>query len=141
MRGAAILLADTGIILGLLDRGDEWHARARAAWEQHGDTVVVPAPVVVEVCYLLGRQIGAHAEQAFLASVARGEFVIRELEDQDYARAASLMAAYLDTPLGFVDASIVAMAERLGVIRILTTDRRHFGLVRPSHIPAFELVP
>jgi predicted nucleic acid-binding protein len=33
------------------------------------------------------------------------------------------------------------MAERLGVTRILTTDRHHFSLVRPSHVPAFELVP
>lgn len=97
--------------------------------------------MLVEVCYLLAYRIGPHAEQRFLADVARGEFPVQELEPEDCARAASLMAAYLDAPLGFVDASIVAMAERLGVTRILTTDRRHFGVVRPRHVPAFELVP
>lgn len=67
--------------------------------------------------------------------------MIEDLREADVRRAADVMAVYLDSPIGFVDASIVAMAERLGVTRILTTDRRHFGLVRPSHVPAFELVP
>jgi len=97
--------------------------------------------VLVEVCYLLNYRVGPHAEQRFVAAVASGVLPVEELAPGDYARAASLMAAYSDTPLGFVDASIVAMAERMGVTRILTTDRKHFSLVRPSHIPAFELVP
>src|SRR5438477_532166 len=40
-----------------------------------------------------------------------------------------------------VDASIVAIAERLRVTRLLTADRRHFSLIRPRHCPALELVP
>jgi predicted nucleic acid-binding protein len=39
------------------------------------------------------------------------------------------------------DASIVAMAERLKVRRIATTDRRDFARVRPRHVDALELVP
>jgi hypothetical protein len=33
------------------------------------------------------------------------------------------------------------VAERLKLERIATTDRRHFGRVRPSHREAFVLVP
>jgi hypothetical protein len=40
-----------------------------------------------------------------------------------------------------VDASIIAMAERLGVTTILTTDHRHFAVVRPAHCERLRLVP
>jgi len=56
-------------------------------------------------------------------------------------RIAALVAAYRGLPLGTVDASIVAAAERLGVGTIATLDRRHFTVVRPVHKNAFELVP
>jgi predicted nucleic acid-binding protein len=35
----------------------------------------------------------------------------------------------------------VALAERLGVHSIATLDRRHFTIVRPKHVPGFELLP
>ena len=43
--------------------------------------------------------------------------------------------------LGFVDATIVAIAERLKVRTLATTDRRHFAAIRPSHVERFTLVP
>lgn len=66
---------------------------------------------------------------------------IEPLYDEDVVRAAELMGIYRDAPLGFVDASIVAQAERLGIVSLLTTDRRHFSLVRPRHISSFRLEP
>ena len=44
-------------------------------------------------------------------------------------------------PLGGTDASVVALAERHGAIRVATLDRRHFTVVRPRHAQAFELLP
>jgi predicted nucleic acid-binding protein len=41
--------------------------------------------------------------------------------------------------LALVDAAVVAAAERLGAAAIATTDRRHFSVVRPLHVAAFEL--
>ena len=54
---------------------------------------------------------------------------------------AELVARYRDFPLGTVDASVVACAERLGATRMATVDRRHFGAIRPDHVPQFELLP
>jgi uncharacterized protein len=51
------------------------------------------------------------------------------------------VASYRDLPLGTVDASIVAAAERLGITDVATVDRRHFGVVRPRHVDAFTLLP
>jgi predicted nucleic acid-binding protein len=54
---------------------------------------------------------------------------------------AELMDAYTDLPLGTVDAAVIATAERLGVTKIATLDRRHFIVVRPTHVASFELLP
>ena len=59
----------------------------------------------------------------------------------DYERMAELVGQYANLDLGAADASIVAIAERMGISQIATVDRRDFSVVRPKHIPAFELLP
>ena len=73
--------------------------------------------------------------------MAQGDFVGTEILDVDYARVADLIERYDDLPLGTTDASVVAVAERLGVREIATLVRRHFTAVRPSHVAAFTLLP
>ena len=46
-----------------------------------------------------------------------------------------------DAHLGFIDAAIVAIPERLGATRLLTLDRRDFSIIRPRHVAAFEILP
>lgn len=53
----------------------------------------------------------------------------------------TLVLQYGDFPLGFVDAAVVAVAERLDVVEIATIDRRHFAAIRPRHVGAFTLLP
>jgi predicted nucleic acid-binding protein len=69
------------------------------------------------------------------------ELVPEQVAPADWLRIAELVATYRDLPLGTVDASVVAAAERLGTDTIATIDRRHFSVVRPAHTPAFDLVP
>ena len=135
------VVADTGPIYALVDASDNWHERVAAWWGAGRRRVILPASILPEVCYLLQTRIGTAAEAAFVRAIADGEFVIEQLEDEDFSRIADLVHAYRDLPLGFVDASIVAVAERLGTREILTTDRRHFGAVRPRHTKALTLVP
>ena len=103
--------------------------------------LIVPAPVVAEVGYLLWRGIGAHAEAVFLRSLAAGDFVSEAVERDDYARAADLVEQYADMALGTTDAVVIAVAERLHVVEVATLDRRHFSVVRPKHVDAFTLLP
>jgi predicted nucleic acid-binding protein len=100
----------------------------------------VPITVVQETAYLAGVRMGPPAEAEFLHLAAR-EYTVELLEQTDLARAADLVEAYADFPLGFVDASIIAVAERLDITTLLTTDRRHFGVVRPAHCPRLRLAP
>jgi len=54
---------------------------------------------------------------------------------------AELVEQYADLPLGTVDASVVATAERFGRPEVATLDHRHFTVVRPKHVQAFTLLP
>jgi hypothetical protein len=136
-----LILADTGALYALADRRDAWYERMRRYWEDNPEPWLVPASVVTETAFLYARRLGPGAEADFVGSLAAGVFPVEVLESADYARAADLIRAYADLPLGFVDASIVAMAERLDVGTLVTTDRRHFTVVRPAHVPRLRLAP
>ena len=136
-----MIVCDTGPLVAAADRDDAHHDTVAATLEGLREPLVVPAPVVVEVCWLLERNLGAAAEAAFLSAGAQGELAIEDLIPADYERMAVLVETYADLPLGMVDASVVAVAERLGITRLLTINRRDFAVVRPAHVDAFELLP
>lgn len=77
----------------------------------------------------------------FLGDLAGSGFIVEPVHPSDPLRIAELVGQYRDLPLGTVDGSIVAAAERLGIGAIATLDRRHFGVVRPRHVATFELLP
>jgi predicted nucleic acid-binding protein len=95
--------------------------------------------ILPEVAYLLASRLGAHAEQAFVRSLVDGEISVEGLHAADYTRASDVLRQYAD--IGFVDATLVAIAERLKLPAIATTDRRHFSRIRPAHLRAFTLLP
>lgn len=103
--------------------------------------MIVPILAVTEVAYLIGTRIGAETEVRFLGDLASGELVSEPVAASDWIRMAELVAAYGDLPLGTVDASLVAAAERLGIETVATLDQRHFSVVRPGHTAAFVLLP
>jgi predicted nucleic acid-binding protein len=103
--------------------------------------LIVPTLVIAEVAYLLGTRLGWEPEVRFLGDLARGSFTLEPLHPADVIRIAELVARYRELPLGTVDASVVAAAERLQVEQVATTDRRHFGVVRPAHVERLELAP
>lgn len=77
----------------------------------------------------------------FLGDLASGNLTIEAIHPADPLRIAELVATYHDLPLGTVDASVIAAAERHGLAEIATLDRRHFSVVRPRHVVNFTLLP
>ena len=102
---------------------------------------MVPVLVVTEVAYLLATRLGTEQEVRFLGDLATGALTTEPVAPADWLRIAELVARHSDLPLGTVDASVVATAERLRVMEIATIDRRDFSVVRPHHIDAFVLLP
>jgi hypothetical protein len=101
----------------------------------------LPQLVLVEAGYFVHKLLGPVAEADFLRELVRGPLDLQPPGRDDLIRMAELIETYADLGLGTVDASVIATAERLGVSTIATLDHRHFTVVRPSHVPAFDLVP
>jgi len=135
------LLIDAGPLYAYVDEDDRHHEVCLELLQTHPGPLRVPVLAVTEVAYLLGTRLGAGAEVRFLGDLAAGTFVTTPVEPGDWVRIAELVWAYRDLPLGTVDASVVAAAERLGVVQLATLDRRHFEVVRPAHASALQLLP
>jgi uncharacterized protein len=90
---------------------------------------------------MIESRLGAAAEAAFVGAVANGELPVIDLLQADWARCRDLIIRYHDLRLGLVDASVVAVAERLGVTTVATLNRRDFAVVRPGHCEALTLIP
>ena len=136
-----MLIVDAGPLYAAAATRDKNHARCAELLSQATRPLVVPQLVVTEVAYLLADRIGGHAESAFTRSLAQGELVSEPVLAHEWARIAELVDGYSDLGLGVVDASVIALAERLAATEIASLDHKHLGTVRPRHTQAFLLLP
>lgn len=135
------LVLDTGPVIALLANDDPEHKRCLAMVEAVDEDLVVPSPILVEVDYWLRKLGRADIWASFVEDVADGAYRLLHPDETDIVRAAELEVQYLDLDLGFVDAAVIALCERLGETKVATLDRRHFSVVRPRHCPALRLLP
>ena len=139
-----MILCDTGPIVAAALAGDDQHrvcVELFTGLPLANRELLVPATVAAEVGYLLNREAGPEVEVLFLAALADADFTPADLTAVDYRRASELVTTYADLPVGTTDATVIALAERLGVEEVATLDHRHFAVVRPPHIPALTLLP
>jgi hypothetical protein len=134
-----LAVVDSGPLYAVTDTDDDDHLRSLAALERADLQLVIPTLVVAEVTYLIGRRLGPLAEARFLRGLDQLE--VEPPATDDWQRIAELVELYQDFPLGGTDASVVALAERLGAEILVTLDLRHFTAVQPRHCPTFHLVP
>lgn len=135
------LILDTGPLYASLDRSDADHAACRALIEAADEPLVIPAPVLVEVDYWIQQRLHPGALVALLVDIEAGAYVVADLEASDYIRVRELCDRYADSDIGFVDAAVLSIVERLNEPKLATLDRRHFGLLRPRHRDSIELLP
>jgi len=135
-----LLVVDTSVLLAAADNSDPDHDSCTRTIESAGP-LVTTALVIAETAYLIRRQLGAKAEAAFFRALAADEIQIELMTPTEARRIADLIETYSDLGLSGADASLIVLAERLNATVIATLDRRHFGVVRPNHVAAFELIP
>lgn len=135
------LICDTGPLYAALDRHDAAHASCVALLESTQEPVLVPAPVLVELDWLATAHLGPEPFLEFLRDVDDGLVQVVDLVRADYRRARELVSEYSDLRLGFVDAAVLSVVERLRESKVATLDRRDFAVVRPRHVEALELLP
>jgi len=134
-----LAIVDSGPLLATANDADPDHAACVDALTQRNLDLMIPALCVAEVCYFLGERHGPDIEARFVAGLA--DFPVVAPDPEDWAAIADLVRRYRDFPLGTTDASVVALAERMDTTRIVTLDRRHFGVLKNRRGQPFELYP
>lgn len=134
-----IAVVDSGPLYAAVDADDDHHLSCLEVLGRAELDLVVPAMVVAEVSYMVGRRMGPVAEAGFLDGLA--DLEVEAPSRDDLAVMARLVSRYADLPLGGTDASAAALADRLETDLIVTLDRRHFGLLRTPAGHPYRLLP
>jgi len=136
-----VLLVDTSVVVASLDVRERHHRACRDLLSGGDERIVMPSPILCEVDHLVHRMLGPAAMPAFLGRVRSGELDVAESAPDDLGRTIELMERYADLDVGFVDAAVLSIIERLGEPKLATLDRKHFSVMQPRHVDALELLP
>jgi uncharacterized protein len=125
-RAAQRLIVDAGPLIGWFDANDAYHAMVRGFFDSYTGELLRTWPTLSEVCHLLPEHMVAN----FVRWLSRGGITVIDVPASAIAALADRMDKYADLPKDLADASLIWLAESLGVMDILTIDRRDFGIYR-----------
>jgi len=125
------IILDASAILAAADTADLNHAAARAWFGSADEPLLVGALTLAEADHVLQRELGPAASQALVEACRSGAVRIVAPTDSDLERAAALLRSAAEHRPRLSDALLVAAAERLGVRRIATFDRRALAVLLP----------
>lgn len=141
MRGAAVIIVDTGAWVGLANRRDQYHQACLDFFKHNREALITTYPVLVETIHVLFARVGVPMALAWLETTQIQGINVYSLDANHLRRATSLMRQYADLPMDLADASLVMLAEHLGHGRIVSTDQRDFHTYRwKNHHPFTNLL-
>lgn len=134
------VILETSAIYALMDKGDKSHNLVKDFFlKKNGIYYILPSTVIPELCYLINTRLGSYFEVKLLEEINKS-FHLDILKDEDIIRIIEILKKYDKLNIGYVDASIIAIAERLKVNKILTLDRKHFEVVAPREFDCFDIL-
>ena len=137
--GVADLLMDAGPFVALLDRGERNHEQCVAFFREFRGRLITTEAVLTEAVYLLGPSF-ARQKPALEFVLASGADLVPRTSAL-LKRCAHLMSKYSDVPMDYADATLVAVADALGIRDVLTLDRRGFSVYRYASRGSFRIYP
>ena len=119
------IVLDSSIVIALIVADEPDHEEVKRWIFEIDDDLVTTPLALAEMDYLVDHRGGAPAREALWKDLDAGAYLVRWWAD---ALSETLKIARVEGHLGIglVDASLVALAERLGTNRIATLDHRHF---------------
>ena len=134
------IIIDTNIIYALMDKSDKEYEKIKDFFRKNNDYLyILPSTTLIEICYLIRTKLSPHLEIKFLEEINRN-FNLEPIKDLDIIRIIEILKKYDTLNIGYVDASIVAIAERLKINKILTLDRKHFEVIVPRGFDCFDIL-
>lgn len=134
-------IVDTSVVLALAEATDPRHQDVSKVLATQAGGLILADPVLFETAQLVGRRHGPLEEVRLIRQLIATGWRRVSVTDADLDRVTELLTVYADANIGFIDAAVVAIAERLGATRLYTLDRRDFSIIRPRHVAAFEILP
>ena len=134
-----MILVDAGPLVALVDADDQHHAACVAALQSLKEPLGTIWPPFTEAMYLLADLPAA--QEALWEMVERGAIHLLLLDSDDAPRMRELMRKYANRPMDLADAALVRVAEREGLRRIFTVDRRDFTVYRMRGGSRFTIIP
>ena len=114
------IIADTGVIAGLLNPKDQWHEWTVNQWRQLPAPFLTCEAVIVESCFLL--QHTKDGEQDVLSLLEAGILQIDFSLSAEVITVKALMNKYKNVPMSFADACLVRMSELVDNSVVFTLD-------------------
>ena len=134
------VLLDTSAILSLSDKSSVINETVKNLVLNEDHLYIVPSTVIVETCQLLKYRFGAIYEIKFLQEIQLSNFIMETVGFEDIHRIIEILKKYSDLGAGYVDSSIVAIAERLGTNKVITLDKKHFTVMTPRGFEYFDIL-
>jgi predicted nucleic acid-binding protein len=134
-----LILVDAGPLVALVDADDQHHAKCAATLRDLQEPLATVWPPLTEAMYLLADL--PEAQEAIWEMVERGAIQLLPLHAADVPRIRELMRKYADRPMDMADAALLCIAEREGIRKIFTVDRKDFSVyrlhsrIRPTLLP------
>ncbi len=120
-------------------RPERAHRLAASLVDRLRRDLIIPDPVLVEADALIRSRVGSHVARTFMSSIAGGDLTVAYMTPGILRRAVAIDLRHADLNLGFVDATVMAIAEREG-LPILTFDFKDFRATSRSDGSPWSLV-
>ena len=134
-----MIIVDTGFWLALANQKDSLHTLAKKQFQKLiNEQFITTWCVVTETCYLLQKRVGIDAPKIFIHKISTGKLQVFDLKIKHCQRIEELMQKYRDLPMDLADASLVILAEELGLGQILSVDYRDFNTYRWKNTEPFQ---
>lgn len=134
-----MILVDAGPLVAFVNVRDQHHRRCRGVFESVRGALGTVWPAVTEAMYVLQKL--PSGQEAVWEMLERRAVRLLPLTEDDVPRIRELMRKYRNRPMDMADAALVRVAEREGVRRILTVDRKDFEVYRIHGRGRFEILP
>jgi predicted nucleic acid-binding protein len=132
------VLLDTGFIVALLDRSENFHKTCAQAVREVEAPLVTCEAVITESCYLLRNLSGA--SEAVIENITAGIFQVPFQLSRDTAGVKQILRKYKDRKIDLADACLIRLADQFGTADILTLDR-DFRIYRWGKNKPFRVLP
>ena len=134
-------ILDISFLVATVDIKNENYGRILDVIVDSKEVLVLPTTVLPEVCHLLASRLGYPTTREVLTELANSNVIIEGIDKTDLKRVMEILDQYTDSKLNFVDATIVAIAERMNITKIFTLNKPIFSIISPQHCAGFEIFP